>query len=80
MRVRVCYNSHLPTLSLRDRENLRTILAGTVLPSVQVRVLCKNWHLCGLCWEDCEHKNSHIPTSPDVVATLTRLLKKAWGG
>ena len=59
--MRVRYAAHLPTLSLRDGENLRSILAGTVLPTLHGAVLCKNWHLCGACWEDCEQKRSHVP-------------------
>ena len=73
--VQARYDAHLPALYLWDAENLRTILARTVLPTVQGHVLCKNWHLCGLYWEDCKRKNSHVPTYPDVVATLTGLLK-----
>ena len=33
-RVRFHYEAHLPTLSFWDRENLGTILAGTVFPTV----------------------------------------------
>ena len=49
-RVRMRYDAHLPTLSLRDRENSRSILVGTVLPTLQGAVLCNNCHLCGYCW------------------------------
>ena len=56
-----------------------TIMAGIVLTIVQGHFLCKKWHLCRLCWEDYKCKNSHVPTSPDVAATLTRLLKTARG-
>ena len=55
-RVQVRYDAHLPTLSLWDRGKVRTILAGTVLPTVHGHIVCKNWHLCRLCWEECEHK------------------------
>ena len=53
---------------------------GQSSPTVQGYVICKNCHLCGLCWEDCESKNSHVPTSPYVASTLTRLLKTDRGG
>ena len=48
-RVQVRYDAHMLALSLWDRENFQTILAGTVLPTVQGHIICKNWHLCGLC-------------------------------
>ena len=48
-RVRVRYDAHLPALSLRDVKKLRDILSGTVIPTVQGHVICKNWNLCGLC-------------------------------
>ena len=34
VRVRAHYGAYLPALSLRDMENLHTILVGTVLPTV----------------------------------------------
>ena len=74
------YDAHLPALSFRYGGNLRTILSGTVLPTVQVHVLCKNCNLCGLYWEDCERKNLHVPTSPNVAEIITRLLKTDQGG
>ena len=37
---------------------------------VQGHVLCNKWHLCGMCWEDQEHKKSHVSTSPDVSVEL----------
>ena len=77
--MRVRYDAHLPALSLTDGENSRTILAERVLPTVQGHNICKNWHLCGLCWEDCKSKNLHVPTSPYVAANLTGLSKTAWG-
>ena len=73
----MCYEAHLTALSLWDGENSQTILAGTVLPTVQGHILCKNWHLCVLFWEDCEHKNLHVPTFPNVAAAITGLLKTA---
>ena len=36
--VQVCYDANLPALYLQDGENSRTILAGTVLPTVQGHV------------------------------------------
>ena len=51
-RVRVRYDVHLPSLSRWYRENLRSILTGAVLPTLCGHVLCKNWHMCGVCWED----------------------------
>ena len=48
-RVRVHYKAHLPTISLWDVKNSRTIMAGKVLHTVQGHVLCNNWHLCRLC-------------------------------
>ena len=50
-----------------------------VLPTVQGHVICKNCHLCELCWEDCERKYFHINNYPDVAAAMTRLLRIAWG-
>ena len=55
--MRVCYDSHLPALSLQDGESTRSILVGTVLPTLHGAVLCKNWHLCGSCWEDRPHQD-----------------------
>ena len=52
-RVRAYYDAHLPVLSLRYRENSRSILAGAVFPNLHGAVICNNWHLCGVCWEDC---------------------------
>ena len=78
-RVRVRYNAHLPSLSLRGGENSRYILAGAVLPTLHGHVLCKNWHLCGVCWEDCKRKNSHPPNPPEVATTISGLLKVAQG-
>ena len=75
----VRYEAHLPALSLWDGEKLITILAGRVLPAVQVNILFKNWHLCGMFWGDCEHKDLHVPTFPDLTAAITGLLKTARG-
>ena len=44
-RVQVRYNAHLLALYLRRRDNLRSILAWTVLPTLQGAVLCNNWNL-----------------------------------
>ena len=38
-RVQVCYDAHLPALSLWDGENLRSILAGTFFPTLHVTVI-----------------------------------------
>ena len=75
----VRYDADLPSLSLWDGENLRSILAGVVLPALHGHVLYKNWHLCRVCWEDCERKNSHVPTPHEVATTITNLLKVTWG-
>ena len=63
-RVRVRYDAHLPALYFWGGENSRTILVGTVFPTLNVHVLCKHSHICGVFWEDCEHKHLHIPTPP----------------
>ena len=55
--VRVRYEAHLTALSLWYRENARIIMAGTVLRTVQVHVICNNWILHGLCCEDRKRKN-----------------------
>ena len=60
-RVQVRYDTYLPTLYLWDGKKLRTLLAGAVIPTIHDHVLCKNWHLCGVCWEDCDCKNLHVP-------------------
>ena len=78
--MRVGYDAHLPFLYLWDREQTRSILTGAVLPSLRGHVLCKNWHMCGVCWEDCKHKNSHVPTPPEAANTIAGLLKVARGG
>ena len=74
----VKYNAHLPTLSPQKEENSRTILAGTVLYTLHGHIICKNSHLCGVFWEDCERKNSHVPTPPEVATDTAGLPKKAW--
>ena len=82
MRVQVQCNAHLPALSLWYGEKSRTILVGTVLPTLQGHVICKNWHMLVVCWEDCKHKNLHLPTPlpPSEVATnIVGLLKTARG-
>ena len=60
--MRARYELELTSLSLRGKENLRSILAGIVLPTLHIHVLCKNWHFCGVCWLVCECKKSHVPT------------------
>ena len=72
--------AHLPALSLKDGGNLCSILAGTVLLALHGAVLCKNWHLCWVFWEDCERKRWHVSTLPGVATTVAGLIKAAWGG
>ena len=79
VRVQVSYDSHLLYLSLPDGENSQTLLAGTALPTPQSHVLFKNWHLCRVCWEDYESKNSYVPTLPEATTAITRLLKTSRG-
>ena len=79
VRVQVRYNSHLPALSLQYRGSTCLILVGTVLPTLHSAVLCKNCHLCGSCWEDCQRKRSHVPTPPELATTVAGLLKAAQG-
>ena len=78
--VRVRYVAHLTSLSLQNGENSQSILTGAVLPTLHGHVLCKNWHMCGVCWEDCERKNSHVPTPPEAATTIAELLNVTWGG
>ena len=52
-RVRVRYDMYLPNLSFQEGENSWTLLAGTVISTLQGYAICKNWHLCGVCWEEC---------------------------
>ena len=73
------YGAHLPSLALRDGEKSRSILTGAVLPTLSGHVFCKNWHRCGVCWEDYERKNSHVPTPPEAETTIAELLKVARG-
>ena len=79
-RVKVHYEALLPDLSLWDVENSWTQLTRAVFPTIHCYVICKNFHLCGLFWEEFEHKNSHVPTSMDVAYTITGLMKTALGG
>ena len=78
-RVKVRYDAHLPSLSLQDEEKLQYILEGEVIPTLHDHVLCNNWNLCGVCWEDCDRKKSHVPTPPEVETTIAGLLKVARG-
>ena len=77
--MRVRYNSHLPALTFRDGESTLSILVGTFLPTLHSALLCKNWHLCRSCWEDCKRKRSHAPTPPEVVTMVAGLLNVARG-
>ena len=78
-KVKMRHDAHLPSLYLQDMESLRSIITGAVLPTLHGHVLFKNWNLCGVCWEDCNHKNSHVPTPPEAVNTIAELLKVARG-
>ena len=77
--MRVRYDAHIPSLSLQDGEQTCSILNGAVLPTLRGHVLCKNWHMCGVCWKECERKNSHVPTPSEAEKTITKLLKVVWG-
>ena len=59
--MRVRYDAHLPTLSLRNEENARPILEGTVLPTLHSAILGKNWHLCEVCAERTTGVKARIP-------------------
>ena len=61
-RVWVRYKLHLPAELIQDGENSKSLLEGMVLPTLHGQIICKNWHLCGECLEECEHKNTHVPT------------------
>ena len=39
--VQLSYDAHLPALSLRDGEDSRNLLAGMVLPTLYVHIICK---------------------------------------
>ena len=75
----VRYEAHLNALNLWDGERSRTILAETVLSTVQGHILCNDRHQCRLYWRDCERKNLYVPTYPDVLAAITRMLKPVQG-
>ena len=77
--MRSRYVVHLPSLPLRDGDNLRSILVGAVLPTLHGHILCKTWYLCGMCWEDCERENSLFPTHQEAETTIAGLLKVDWG-
>ena len=77
--MRARYDAHLPSLSFWDGENSRSILAGEILPTLHSNVLCKNWHLVQVCWEDYESKNSHVPTPPEVTTHIAGLLRMVRG-
>ena len=77
--MRVRYDAHLLSLSLCYGENSRSILAGAVLPTLHSQVIIKNWHLCGVCWEDSDHKNLHGSPPPEVATNITALIKVAPG-
>ena len=78
--VGVRYDAHLPALSLRDGENSHSILVGMVPLDLHGAVLCKKWHLCGVCWEYCK-RNARTslppppPHTPEVATTIAGMLK-----
>ena len=74
-RVRVRYDTHLPSLFLQDGKNLHSILTREVLFALYGHVLGNKSHLYGVCSEDCGRKNSHVPTHPEVATTIARILK-----
>ena len=78
-RVRVKYDAHLPVLSLRYRENSQTIVSGNLLPTLHSHVLSKKWHMCRVCGDYRERKNSHVPTPPEVATDISGMLKTAQG-
>ena len=41
-RMRVCYDMHLPYMSLQYGENLWNLLAGVVLTKTNGHIICKN--------------------------------------
>ena len=73
------YDAHIPSISLSDGEQTRSILTGVVLPTLRSHVLCKNWNMCGVCWEECERKNLQVPTPPEAANTIAKLLKVVQG-
>ena len=77
VRVRLRYDAHVLALSLQDGEKAQAILAGKVLPTPHDHILCNNWHLYCVCWEDCERTNLHIPTPLEVATAIAGLLKTA---
>ena len=48
-------------------------------PTLHDHILCKNWHMCGVCLEDCECKDMHVPTHPEVATAIYGMLKKSRG-
>ena len=66
VRVRARYDTHLPALTLRYGENSQTLLVWMDLPTLHGHVLCNIFHLCGVCWENCKRKKSHVFTPPPV--------------
>ena len=77
MRVWVCYNAYLPTLSFWYGEHSHSILARMVLLTPYYAVLCKNWILCGVYWEDYKCKRFHVPTLSEAETTIDGLFKAA---
>ena len=78
--MRVQYNAQLPFLNLWEGENSWTILSGTVLSTLHGHVICKKWHMCGMCWEDYKPKNLHVPPPPpELLIDIAGLVKTARG-
>ena len=73
------YEAHPPSQLLWDGENPRFIPAEAVFPTLKGHVICKNWHLFGVFWEDYKRKHSHVPIPPEVETTNVGLLKVARG-
>ena len=76
--MRVRCDAQLPALSLLYGENSCSILTGRVIQTLHGAIICKNWHLCGGLWEDCNRNNLHFLTPPEVATTVAGLLKAAW--
>ena len=43
------YDAHLPSMYFWDGDKLRSILSGEFLPNLHSHIICKEWHLCGVC-------------------------------
>ena len=79
-RLRVQYDTHLPALSLQYRDKFRTLLVGVVLRTFHGHFFVRTSISMICVGINASVKNSHVPTNPDVVATITGMMKTAWGG